>query len=674
MKAKVFSRFVLLSSATLLPLGTVSATTAGVRNWVGTTDSDWTNDANWRNVTSATTAPATDGTYAIRINLNNGANHGLIYSAAQGYTIYTGDGTNRALASSSGSNGSMTITGGTFDSRSSAEDFLGANGGTQTKTLTVDGGHYTNINGGSSTFLISYEGAGSKGVLNVNSGSFTAGIIAFSRSTSHTGIGEINLNGGILQANSFRQSTSTDTTINFNGGILRAGANSTAYIATGINTVAVKAGGALLDTNGFAITIGKALTEDSGSTGGGLTLNDQSTLGTGTLTLSAANTYTGATTVTAGTLALANNLAIQNSALDTTGDGSVTLASGITTPTFGGLSGSRDLSSVITSGYGDVTGLTLNPLSGSVTYGGVISNGAADMTLTKTGAGTQILTGANTYTGATTISAGMLQLGNGGTAGSLSASSAITNNGTLAFKRSDTVTQGTDFASVISGTGGLSQNGAGTLVLSGANTYTGATTVDAGTLVVGVNNIGSITSSVTVNDGGILGGSGTITGSVTINEGGTHNAGNSPGIQTVDGNVTYKAGSIFEWDLAGNVSSETGTRGTHYDGVNISGNLTVESGAIFRVIQNSGLDFADTFWTTNQIWNDIFNVTGTVSGWAANTTVAVFDTSGTLKSVSSFGSFSIDGSTLTWQAVPEPSTALAGLLLTAGLLRRRRKA
>ncbi len=84
----------------------------------------------------------------------------------------------------------------------------------------------------------------------------------------------------------------------------------------------------------------------------------------------------------------------------------------------------------------------------SITLGGVISGSG---NLVQLGSGTVIITGANTYTGGTTISAGTLQVGNGSTTGSISGN--VTDNGTLAFDRSDSVT----FGGVISGTGGLPQ-------------------------------------------------------------------------------------------------------------------------------------------------------------------------------------------------------------------------
>src|SRR5207302_647478 len=103
----------------------------------------------------------------------------------------------------------------------------------------------------------------------------------------------------------------------------------------------------------------------------------------------------------------------------------------------------------------------------STTYSGILGGGGS---LLKIGAGTLTLTNANTYTGATTISAGILQLGNGGTTGSLSSSSTITDNSNLTINRSNTVTQGTDFSgSAISGTGSLTKTGSGSLILNAAN-------------------------------------------------------------------------------------------------------------------------------------------------------------------------------------------------------------
>ncbi|TGT80744.1 autotransporter-associated beta strand repeat-containing protein, partial [Mesorhizobium sp. M5C.F.Ca.ET.164.01.1.1] len=87
--------------------------------------------------------------------------------------------------------------------------------------------------------------------------------------------------------------------------------------------------------------------------------------------------------------------------------------------------------------------------------------------LEKTGAGTWALTADNTATQAWTISQGTLQIGNGGTTGSILGN--VTNNATLAFDRSDTYT----YAGVISGSGAVSQIGTGTTITTGANTYSG---------------------------------------------------------------------------------------------------------------------------------------------------------------------------------------------------------
>ena len=127
--------------------------------------------------------------------------------------------------------------------------------------------------------------------------------------------------------------------------------------------------------------------------------------------------------------------------------------------------------------------LTITPPSPTtMSFSGVLQDGTSPLGLTLTGPSLLVLTGNNTYSGVTTINGGTLQIGNGGYTGSIGNTSGILDNGVLAFNRADTVT----LATSISGNGGLTQMGPGTLIVAGAgDTYTGPTLISGGTLRVG---------------------------------------------------------------------------------------------------------------------------------------------------------------------------------------------
>jgi autotransporter-associated beta strand protein len=157
--------------------------------------------------------------------------------------------------------------------------------------------------------------------------------------------------------------------------------------------------------------------------------------------------------------------------------------------------------------------VTLNGAGGTIdTQGFTVATAQAltgDGALTKEGNGSLTLTGANTFTGGTTVAEGTLQIGNGGTSGSVVGN--IVNNGALVFNRSDALT----YAGILSGTGSLTKNGAGVLTLTNQNTYAGTTAVNAGTLAIdgAVNGPGGL---VTVANGATLGGSGKLYRDVSV--------------------------------------------------------------------------------------------------------------------------------------------------------------
>jgi len=175
-------------------------------------------------------------------------------------------------------------------------------------------------------------------------------------------------------------------------------------------------------------------------------------------------------------------------------------------------------------------------------------------------------------------SLGTLNIGNGGKAGTITlAAGAILNDGAIVADFTDSAT----LAMVIDGTGTLTKRGSGTLSLTGTSTYAGGTKVTAGKLVVN----GSIASSVVTLDGGVLGGSGTVGGIVT-NSGATVAPGNSIGILSVSGNVTFATGSTYQVEI--NAAGQS-------DKIVASGSAAIWGGTVQVLAENGNYAAATTY-------------------------------------------------------------------------------
>lgn len=559
-----------------------------------------------------------------------------------------------------------------------------------TRTLTLTGS-----NTGNNTFAIRVENQGPNATSLTKNG---AGTWVLTGASTYTGATTIS-GGGILSVSSLPTTGDTSSnlgltsTINIGGGsssgtLLYTGAAKTtdriiamAGGTQGSNVILDQSGTGLLKftgnfTNGSAL-ITKNLTlqgstagtgEISGSIpeGGSSMVTSLTKAGTGTWTLSGANYFTGKTQVDAGTLILGTSGgnpqygALENSSLLTINNtGTKVQAMGANA--FKGWSGGN---MAVTINGGELTLNNGATTGGNHNLGNVILNGGTISGLGDATYGGFNLNGTLTVTDNSTISA--------------------TNTNTNGGNRTVTVSAGKtlNWSGSISNTNGaassLTFDGPGTTVLSGANSYTGTTTVSNGKLIIDGN---ISTSSTTVSGSGTLGGGGTL-GAVIVQSGGTLAPGNSPG------NIAMASLSLADnanFDIEIN-KALTPTN----DSVTLTGNfsnvLAITTGANLNLTLTGTFVLGDRFTladynTINGSWNSgLFNLGAGTSTLADD---SVFQSGGynwrinyddlTNTATNSTESYTDGGKYLTLTVIPEPNVAaLLGGLGTLLLLRRRR--
>jgi len=392
--------------------------------------------------------------------------------------------------------GLLNMSGGTISKQGGGNIIVGSLGGNGT----------WNMNGGlvlNNSFLLLGEGTNT-GTFYLNGGTVQA-----------TGVGNNNSNGG----------NASTGYLYFNGGVLQASAANSDFFANSSDGTApsgmninyyIQSGGAIIDTNGFNIAINNVLATDPAltTTDGGLTK-----IGVGILTLAGTDSYAGGTKVSGGVLTYLNADAQPGSGTTTVAAGA-TLGLGVGNAA--GLYSSADLDALFAGTMPNVkndphSNVGIDTSAGDFTYASNIPSTTRG--LAKLGANTLTLTGANRYAGGTTVFDGTLQIGNSAALGSggltvgsngtvdlngisLSAlpslngapGAVITDNSVPAVQpvptllAVDIASGGSTYAgSITKGSNeqdiAFAKGGAGTLVLSGSDSYRGGTTVDAGTLV-----------------------------------------------------------------------------------------------------------------------------------------------------------------------------------------------
>jgi len=509
---------------------------------------------------------------------------------------------------------------------------------------------------------LDFTGAsGSKGITSLSGGGSSggnvvlAGLVYFYGANNATYAGVMSSSGQVIKSGAGTQTFSGNSTFNGSINIYANGAISINSIgnvggaASALGTPLSEANGRIYfgstNTNGTLIYTGTGHSSNrnfylNGGSGGGTI--DAS--GTGALDLTGGTTTSGAGNKT---FTLTGNYTGDNrfngAIADNSSTGSTMLitqfvagANSVTLGSVDGISIGASISGTGIAGGTTVTGI--NPttkvvtLSANTTGAGPGASGSLNVagvvnptSFTKNGTGKWILTGSNTYTGVTTISAGTLQIGNGTATGSIAGAS-IVNNAALIFNRSDAAAA---YTGTISGTGNLTQAGSGTLTLNGTNSYSGSTTVTAGTL--------AFNSIANVNAGNSALGAPTTAGVGTIAVGSGATAAGikyTGGVQSTDrvidlagtsGNATIDASGTGALTLTSAVTATGGGAKT----LILTGNSTADN-AIAAIVDSSSTTSLTKSGTGKWVLSANNTYTGNTAVSAGTLQVGTSGTSGTI--------------------------------------------